>query len=699
METVEKSVRLPDGRIVKVRAPKGATDKQILAFAKKQYKTKPKQESKYQKEAIRNLNDDISWHESSAIAMGRGITDIGRAVGLLDEEDDIVKQSFEQLNESNPTSQMVGRAVGQAIPFTAPGAAIGAIPTLLGRVGAAIGLGATEGGLIANATGQDEITGAGAGGAIAGLSELALPYVGRVVGRVYRSVTGKSPKGALFDAVGNPTPEMQKALDESGMTMEDITDLVIKEVKSKGIKDPEQVARFARMQSEGVPMTRGDVTQDFVQQGNEARLLELQDDAGAPIRSLRVAQSDIITNKLNQSVDSLGLPDRLGNSIKDALSGREILLKNKKNALYREAAKRTETIGSMPILGNEIIESLPDARTIRRVSRLDAAPHQALNELLAEYGLDRSEDALAYLSKNKIQVEPLSLANFDDFRMALGQIDSASQTGAIKTLTGPIRRALDIEADNIATILQKQGVSDESILSPLLEARKTVRQLKTEFSPQSITGRLIDVKRDGVTPIIEASKVFDNVVGTNKPIEFLERTVASLSKAGDKGKIAMGDLQAATVAELLESAFKSQGRKVDGSQLINVTAFNNKLAQIGEEKLKLIFQNNPTGYRDLMKFSKILADIRPSDYAVPKGSGSVILDVLKKAGIVKLSSSVPMLGVITEGMTSLAESGARRKQADIALEALPKSKDQMRPLIEVIPSLAVALGLTEDEDA
>ena len=82
LELLRKKKRLEDLRSLKTQGL--AKNKQLL---------------------LDQINEDVRPFESAAIATGRGLTDIGRAVGLADEEPEIVKQSFTGLEEQRPITQ------------------------------------------------------------------------------------------------------------------------------------------------------------------------------------------------------------------------------------------------------------------------------------------------------------------------------------------------------------------------------------------------------------------------------------------------------------------------------------------------------------------------------------------------------------------------------------------------------------------
>jgi hypothetical protein len=335
---------------------------------------------------------------------------------------------------------------------------------------------------------------------------------------------------------------------------------------------------------------------------------------------------------------------------------------------------------------------------LREIGDLSPGQTESVLNLLAEFGIDRSEEGLKRLKDKSIDPITLDIGSFDVFRKSLGRIERSDPNHAINVITGPIKDALDNEADNLATTLQKAGITDANVLEPLIEARKTVRQLKTEFSPQAITGRLIDVKRDGVTPVIEASQVFKNIVGTNKPIELLERTITSLKKAGPKGIQAIGDLQAATVLDLIESAFKAESRKVQGVKTFGSIPFTKRMAQIGDDKLKLIFSTSPGLLTELKKVSALAEDLTPPSGAVPKGSASVILDSMNKLGIMSILGKIPGGGLFAEGITRLAEGQANRAALNKALDARPDLKRVVSVIESELPSIAVAFGVMAAKD-
>jgi hypothetical protein len=535
------------------------------------------------------------------------------------------------------------------------------------------------------------------GGALGGAIGTAIPTAimeALGLGLVRRA---KRSTGALIDKTGQPTPELQQALQESGTRFEELTPETIENLRQNRFTVPEEAARAQQFEELGIPATRGDISQEFTQQAIEARLVEsAADDAAAPLRSLRLEQSRGLTDVLDSVVDNLGVPGDVGDSLKSALSGRKTALRSEKNKLYRQASEAAPEIRDLPLITDSIQDALPSQSELRRLSRrsITGPAIQAVRELLVEFGIDKTPSNIELFTKADREITPLNLGNFEDFRSALNDLERGDQTRAASVVIGPIREALDFEADLIDKAVKNQNIADTSILDTLKTARERVRTLKTEFSPQSITGRLIDVKRDGVTPVIESSKAFNEILGPNKPPEFLERTLKSLRQAGPQGKKAINDLQAAAVMKLLDDSFKAQTRKISGEKVIGGTAFQNSFDQLNQgNRLSKLFANDKASLNKIVKVGRALKNITPPSAAVPKGSAGVILDSLNKLGLFTITNKIPGVGPFAQAIRLVAEKGADRAQIDKALKGKPKVRKALRAIESDLPSLATALGI------
>lgn len=698
-------VKLPNGKIIK-GVPAGATKEEIkakaiasgLATEQDFIVQKPPSNFKDAPTTISKLNENIGPLQSLAIATGRGMYDIARGIGLIEEEDETVKAAFADLEKQRPYSQGIGRVVGQAAPFAIPGAGIGAVGPLAGRVALGAGLGAAEGNIIARGMGADDAQideATGIGGVIGGATEALFPVIGRVGRSLYRNVVGKEFAGDILNRSGRPTREFQRALDDAGIQFEDVVQQAQNMV---GPQDATQAARLADFQAAGIPATRGDIMQSsvggFAQQAQEARLFESTAERVADqFRSYRLQQSEAFTDAL-KSIAPDGNFDEVGATIKNALSSDRTSLKVAKNAYYKKAAQIAESKGGIPLYTTTISDVVPNNDMLYRLGNVQGANVQAIKDALTEFGIRNYEDSLNRLSAAGVEPKTLSLNNFEDFRQALKAAERADMSGTTSVISRPIIEALDNELDQLPDrLVESVGQESKELLDTLKLARATTRELKQTFSPESVTGKLINVRRDGATPVIEASKVYRQIVGTNQPIEYLQRTMGRLKQSGEAGEKAIQDLRAATVLDLVDSMFKANTRKVAGQQLFSPVALQKRIAQIGDDKLKLIFGDNSAAYKQVKRMGRIAESITPPSGAVPKGSASVIMDMLNKIGVTTLSTKIPMAGQVLEGLSGLSESAANRRLAEGAMQATPDAIKQISALEEIMPNTFAAMGI------
>jgi len=496
-------------------------------------------------------------------------------------------------------------------------------------------------------------------------------------------------KADLIDPEGKPVPELQTALDKANVKFEDLS----AQAKTELVGGPaglniEEAARRGRFQEQGIPFTEGDISQQFKQISTEQRLLSMVgDEASEPLRQLKLAQSQAFIKNTDELVDSLGGTEDAGNVLKGALEGRLDLLKQEKNALYKEFAETSPDLAAIPVITTSIEDAIPDPQTVRRINRLVSGPGKALEDLLVEFGIDKNTASVDAFIKAGENITPLDIGNFEDFRQAINQIERADQSNTIKVITGPIKKALDGETNIIDQALSAAGVTDESVLAPIKKARETVRTIKTEFSPESITGKLIKVKKDGVTPVIEASQAIDKIIGKNVPIENLKKTMASLKKSGPNGKSAIDSLQASVVLKALENSLKASTVKTGGIQTITPNQFVKSLNDFGADRLNILFANNKPALKRLQGLKKIAKEITPPSVTVPKGSAPIILDALKRTG------NLPVLGAVTQSVNFIVNAGSDARKVRKAIQAKPAFKKSVKFLKDDFPALSVALGI------
>jgi hypothetical protein len=639
-------------------------------------------------EAMAELAEEVGPIEAFLVGAGKGFYTVGRGLGLAEPAGEVEEEAMAALKEERPITTGAGEIVGEAAPFIPAAVAGGGIPSLAARAGTMGVLGAGEAATIARGEGQDVLPAAGVGATIGASAEVLFPVIGRLGRKVIQKTLGRVPRGAMLDMAGRPTPELQEALEAAGMSFDDLTQDAIEVIsKQKPGAEPAQVARKALFAEEGIPAAKGEITQEFAQRKGEQELLEAAGETAAePFRQFKLQQSESIKGRMRDLFKGDVAKEETGQLIQDTLTGRRKLLRTQKNDLYRQAAEASAEGADVPIFTDKMAESIPDRMTMERLGILDEAGVDKLNKWLTRFGV--KEPTSEMIEKGFVP-ETLTVENFELFRQGLNDISQSSQ--AIKNATGPITRALDTEADELVEHLAEKGFG-ESVIAPLKEARKTVRQLKTEFSPQSIVGRIIDVKKDGVTQITEASKVYDKIIGKAAPIEDVRRLVKSLAKS-EKGDQAIASMQASTILDLIDAGFGTESRKISGIKTFNPTAFKRRLKNIGEDKVKAIFANNKAAFKKIKNIDKISGELIPPAGAVPKGSASVILDLVNQLGMVSIATKIPGGAFITGAVqqaTRPVKTGAAVRQA---LKATPDIMKFRTVADELFPGIATALTI------
>ena len=520
---------------------------------------------------------------------------------------------------------------------------------------------------------------------------------------------------------GKPTPELAGALENSGLEFNDLSPEAKAQLGEAAVgASPEELARLARFNEQGIPITSGDLSQDFSQIATEQRLLQaITDEKSEPLRQLKFEQGVAFEKNAQKIIDDLGGSEQAGELLKNALSQRIKLVKGEKNALYKEFAEKAKNqdvegldlkVGEIPIIPGTILDAMADKQTFNRIKRQMPVSAQALDDLLVEFGIDRSPAKVARFTKRGEDITPLNVGNFDDFRQAINLLDRSvpqEQAEAMKKLTGPLRKALDAEAGIVDDALVQAGVTDESILGPLRAGRAKVKELKTDFSLNSITGKLSRFQRDGITPVIESSKAFDKLFAPGTAIEQLEKTMDVLKKgikdgkspnatkeaiaAGKDSQTAINGLQARVVLKALDKAMEPPTSKFGGKQQFNPNGFVRELDRFGEDKLKLLFADDPKKLKQLNGLRQSARDVTPSADAKVKGSGVINIDAAARF------FSTPLIGPAGKIVTDLIKTGLQvgTDQANInkAIAAKPSFSKAAKLIRQDFPNIAAATGV------
>lgn len=656
---------------------------------------------------LKELAESKSGFDKFLIATGKGLTDVGRGVqnlfGANKQPDQTEAEAFEALRQTAPFTVGAGEIVGQAAPFVpaALGAAAltasaGAVPTVLGQAA----VGGLEGATIAKGTDGDVASAAGTGAIIAGGIEAISPVLGRISRQFYQQLTGQAPKGMLVDPSGRPTPEMQQALQQAGMSWQDLTNQARRAVMAQPQgANPEQVARIAGFEQMGAPYSRGNITQADIDVGSEQRLLgSITDPAAEQYRNLIMNQSQAFEREAQAIADKFnpsGEVTDVGQAVKDALMGRKSQLKAERKELYGKLAEAARNTEGMPIFTDDLLSKVDPDVNFGDIRALAPGAYDALNRVLVEFGVNRSNEALEAAAKAGIKpesIKPLSLSNFESFRKRLNNIVAADRTGAIANIAGPLKQALDEEVDLMAKTLEMSPI--EEVAKAAKDARRAHAALKTEFDDKAITAKLTDKAAWGSNePKVYASQVYQQVMAKSTPIEQTNKLLQSLRNSSDTGKLAINELRGQAVLDLLDSAMKAKSNKINGQLIFNGNAFVQAFTK-NEAKIKALFAGDDEAMRRLQNMVARAKDITPSARMTPKGSADVNMDIARNV--------FRMLGFAGGDMTTIGgamlggamKSSSMKSQA--AQAASPKAQKVQyfnEIVIDNYPRLAAGLGI------
>lgn len=580
---------------------------------------------KYQEAEMRK--EETGMVESTLANVGAGTQNIIRAGRrLVGEDAEVLKAEIEEekvfmdpLREKYPISSEVGNIIGETVPFlpAAPFVGIGSLVTRLMSSGF---LAAFETAASAYGKGKDisevgttAATGAGVGMAL----ELVMPKLFGVGYQAYRQLTGKTPKASVIDLEGNPTPEFQKVLDNSGLTIEDLTDEAIQIAKGEMEGEVGAGVRSSVFNDLGITTSQSRVSQKPGDFAEERRLVGTEE--GVDLQNVLAQESDQFMGVTTNLMNDLGYPEEVGNSIKLALATRLTGVKDNVDKAYRLLAEKSQGRG-IPLFGTEIGTVFSNPKVVSQYDGLSQVDQTAVNDVMIKYGLDTDPGRVANWSVRKekegaitkfpiqTEVTPLNLLNFEQMNQDLNAL-MAFDNPNINSIVGSLKDGLNNELNYLDSILKNtldsEGVAySKEVVGAAFRARTLSREYFKLKSPVEIVGHFLKKKGGFDSDMLQAEQVWDKVKGGTRfgTIESANMLVRNLMRSGAKGKEALANMQSAVVADLIEGGFQQSKKIIGDVRQWSAAGFNKNLKKIGDEKLQIIFANNP---KDLAMIRKL----------------------------------------------------------------------------------------------
>ena len=609
----------------------------------------------------RALVESINPAEAALIGLGAGFSTIGRGVGLMDDESIEDRQAFQDLKLASPFAAGAGEIAGEAAPFV-PLALTGAgVASLPARAALSTGIGALEGGIIRSgqgAEGLDVAKGAGVGAVVAGGLELALPVVGRIGGKIIRKITGKNPTSPVITAGGQPSIELQKALDASGLTVDDLGAESQRLLQSGDVTDQIAAGRKAFLEEQGLVPTRAQVTgeaSDFQAQQ------ELFKTSGKVRRALE-GQEDVLTNKFENAITSTGgSANASRSSASDFIADRSIDLDKSISEAYTAAREAAPT--------EKIIKPTALVESIRSIA-----------------GSDKATGGLASATRDILRG-----------RGVLGDKGLKIQGKVNSEVAEGIRQDLNALHDSL-TPFGKRKLADfkNSIDSDVEKAVgvdifKDARAAKAKFEKDLSRARVnkFDARKKNLVRDILENKVnpdrFLNEAVLSKSIrsddvEQLKRFL--LIDSDEAGAAAWNDLR----AEALDRIKSDSINEVGGQVFVTKKRLESALDKFGRDKLRVIFTGEERKFlNDMLK----VTSLREPKAGTALGLGPSAQAIGKLERTLK---KLPLIGDAFEGLESSVGGRIALSQPSLAAPLQPSKLTQ-----GITPALIPAALATEEQ--
>lgn len=587
-------------------------------------------------EGQREILEDISGPEAFLIGMGKGFTTVGRGLGLADAATEREKEIYSALTELDPVSAKGGEILGESAPFVPIGVAASGLPvaSALGRAAVTGGLGGLESGVIARGEGANalETIGAASLGAIAGGTlELALPSIRRSSGKLFRRITGKSPKTNIVDDAGIPTKEFQDALDESGISYADV--LAESGVPSGSI-DPEQMARQTFLKKQGIEPTRAQVTRD-------AADFQAQQEAAKTSGAVRDAiegQEQVLSSRFDNVIKgSSGDLSTDTNTVIDAVTSKAEVLDKQISDLYKVA--REASPDEKNIRFNSLAAKLKELAPANR--RTGGNVEAIVGDLQAKGVLDKGMKL-----KGRIDTDTA-----EDVRQLMNELYDPSNAYG-NTVLRDLKNSLDDD------VFKAAGGDIYK------EARKAKADFEKELSRAKISkfdSRKQNIVRDVLENKIDPDQMTDKVVfGKSWRADDLNQLKDYIGTS-ETGRQAFNDLRADTLQKIKDKAFIGP-EDAQGMKALSRDKLERALGSIGDSKLKVLFSPEENKFlKDLVKVSKMREPVRGTQQGLGPSAQAVktLTDQVK---------SNPLFRAIIDTITLDANNRA-------VLKASPKVKD------------------------
>jgi hypothetical protein len=607
------------------------------------------------REALQQQAAQVGPLEAAAIGAGRGLTTLGRGLGIVEPESEIERQAFEELERQRPVSTTIGEVAGEAAPFLLPGGLAAKAVTVPGRVAASGLVGATEAGLIVKGRGAGDATtaqAAGIGGAIAGGAEVAFPIIGRLGSRLFRKLSGRNPTAPILDAAGNPSPELQEALDKAGLSFEDLNVEANRLLQSGEAVDAKSVARRAFLEDQGIVPTRAQVTGDAADFQAQQ---ELAKTSNRVRRALETQEEQLGSQFENAITSTGGSANRSTSSAIDHIADRSIELDSAISNAYKQARASAPTAQVVKV--DSLVKEM---RSIAGSENITGGLVGAVKDTLRNKGILGNK---GFKVQGRVTPEVA-----EEIRIEMNALfNSLTPRGREKLRD--FKNALD------------NDVAEAVGVDVFQEARASKAKFEKDLSRAKVNKfdtRKKSIVRDILENKINPDRFLDDAILTRSSrsadVEQLKKFL--LLDGEGPGVDAWNDVRAEAMQRIRDTAFK----EVAGEAVLSRAGIQSALDKFGPEKLSILFSGEERKFlNDMLKVSKLREPVRGT--ALGRGPSAQAIGRLEN--VVK---RIPLIANVFEGIATGTAGRIALRQPSLTapLRTLPAGVTAALPAVGAI---------------
>jgi hypothetical protein len=614
-----------------------------------------------------SLIESTSGPEAFLIGAGSGLTTLGRGLGLVDPADSAEKTAIGGL-KSQSGAATAGEIVGESAPFLIPGGAVANVASIPARIALGGAVGASQGGIVSSGQGGnagDIARSAGFGLLFGAGAEAALPVFNRLARSIVKSRTGKDLAGDLITKEGAPTPAVTQALQEAGITVDDVANQALHEVGSPA----GNAAREKTFKDLGLTPTEAQRTRDtdlFVQQQDAFR-------RGGDVRMAIERQDEALNNLVNKNTEATkGIAERAGATPIEAITDKALQIDEEISSLYKAAR-----------------ESAPDAKNVKFMQAAQALRENApSNEL--------SGGVISAL-RSKMQ----SMGVIDDSFKPVGRVD-INAAEELRKYANRLSQSTNGEGRHIISEF-KNSLDDDVFRSSGEDFYKTARSAKAKFESgldpsraNKFDARSTSLVRDIRNQLVSEDDLVNKTL--NRASKYKARDLIELKNylhSGDERQVAQGmqawnDLRAAAFEKIKDKAFRG-AQTQNGAKSISRAGIESAFKEIGPNKIQVLFTPDEQRFIKQLREVALLKEPPPGTFT---GSGPSSPAILKLERTI--TSKIPVFGDIFESLRGTIKANSQDKRVLTLIDDADKIRKYNDRAAEVMlrKSRASALAAT-----